>query len=53
MERLKELSLSGSARTWISRFRSPTSVMAPTSLTVSSARLMRLSAISVISRAER
>ena len=53
MERLNETSLSGSATTWISRFLSPTRVMAPTSLTVSSARLMRLSAISVISRAER
>ena len=51
MERLKRTSLSGSTTTWISRFRSPTRVMAPTSLTVSSARLIRLSAISVISRA--
>jgi hypothetical protein len=53
MDRLKAVSLSGLTRIWISRFRSPTRVMAPTSLTVSSARLIRLSAISVISRAER
>ena len=53
MERVNATSLCGSTRTWISRLRSPTSVIAPTSLTVSSARLTRLSAISVISRADR
>jgi hypothetical protein len=53
MDRLEALSLSGLTRIWISRLRPPTSVIAPTSLTVSSARLMRLSAISVISRADR
>ena len=43
----------GSTAIWISRFRWPTSVTAPMSRTPSSARLIRLSASSVISRADR